>query len=92
MRLPRQILLERSRPVIDLEPPFAVLVSPSGRQLDVSLADLPEDALPGDTLLTPWGPVVGERGLEAVRLRERLDRLVVEPPGRTRRSSKCSAL
>ncbi len=57
------------------EPPWAVLLDQSGRQVDVPLTWLPAAARPGDALATPHGPVIGDRAARAAALRRRIERL-----------------
>ncbi len=58
-----------------IEPPFAVLVAPNGHEVDVPLIRLPEGARPGDCLMTPWGPVVGDQRQIEIGLHKRLLKL-----------------
>lgn len=58
-----------------IEPPYAVLIDPTGATHDVPLAALPPGVRPGDRLATLRGPVIADREARAARLAARLARL-----------------
>lgn len=64
-----------------VEPPYAVMIAAQGLEVDVLISTLPRGARPGDMLLTPWGPVLGDREAERAALHDRLSKIVAEPAG-----------
>ena len=58
------------------EPPYAVLIADDGHTIDVRADVLPRGVRPGDRLVTPKGPVVGDADARRRALQLRLDALV----------------